>query len=116
MPQPRQLPLELNSAIENLEKLESEVTSVIHKLLSYAGPSWREPDKLQPVLMDIKLTVLRLRSSLHDLSEFSEGVLGNALNASDKGEFLATRCTSRIFHSNIFLLRGALVPNNLFWK
>lgn len=94
VPQPRPLPLELNSAIENLEKLESEVTSAIHKLLSYAGPSWRERDKLQPVLMDIKLTVLRLRSSLHDLSEFSEGVLGNALNASDKSEFLVIQ----IFH------------------
>ncbi|XKL63815.1 hypothetical protein PGB90_006179 [Kerria lacca] len=84
-PHPRELPLELNSAIENLEKLESEVTSAIGKLLSYAGPSWREREKLQPVLMDIKLAVLRLRSSLHDLSEFSEGVLGNALNAPDKG-------------------------------
>lgn len=86
-PHPRELPLELNSAIENLERLESEVTGAINKLLSYAGPSWREKDKLQPKLMDIKLAVLRLRSALHDLSEFSEGVLGNALNAPDKGEY-----------------------------
>lgn len=85
VPQPRELPLELNSAIENLERLEMEVTSAINKLLSYAGPTWRERDELQPKLMDIKLAVLRLRSALHDLSEFSEGVLGNALNASDKG-------------------------------
>ena len=84
--QPRELPLELNSAIENLERLETEVTGAVNKLLSYAGPSWRERDKLQPNLMDIKLAVLRLRSALHDLSEFSEGVLGNALNASDKGQ------------------------------
>lgn len=84
-PQPRELPLELNSAIENLEKFESEITAAINILLSYAGPSWREKDKLQPKLMDIKLSVLRLRSALLDLSEFSEGVLGNALNAPDKG-------------------------------
>lgn len=83
--QPRELPLELNSAIENLERLETEMTSAINKLLSYAGPTWRERDKLQPKLMDIKLAVLRLRSALHDLSNFSEGVLGNALNAPDKG-------------------------------
>lgn len=83
--QPRELPLELNSAIENLERLETEVTRAISKILSYAGPSWREKDKLQPKLMDIKLAVLRLRSALHDLSEFSEGVLGNALKAPDKG-------------------------------
>ena len=85
MPHPRELPLELNSAIENLERLETEMTRAISKLLSYAGPSWRERDKLQPKLMDIKLAVFRLRSALHDLCNFSEGVLGNALNAPDKG-------------------------------
>lgn len=83
--QPRALPLELNSAIENLERLEGEITTAISKLLSYADPGWREKDKLDPKLMDIKLAALRLRSSLNDLSEFSEGVLGNALNAADKG-------------------------------
>lgn len=75
----------MNSAIENLERLEGEITTAISKLLSYADPGWREKDKLDPKLMDIKLAALRLRSSLNDLSEFSEGVLGNALNAADKG-------------------------------
>lgn len=100
VPQPRELPLELNSAIENLERLETEVTRAISKILSYAGPSWREKDKLQPKLMDIKLAVLRLRSALHDLSEFSEGVLGNALKAPDKGQVFAN-CVFSIRQVNL---------------
>lgn len=84
-PIPRELPLELNSALDSLARLETEATSAISRLLSYAGPQWREREKLEPKLMDIKLAVVRLRSSLHDLAEFGEGALGNAAKAPDKG-------------------------------
>ncbi|XP_075224579.1 serine_rich_CAS and FAT-like_CAS_C domain-containing protein p130CAS [Lycorma delicatula] len=84
-PVPRELPLELGSALDSLARLESEATSAISRLLGYAGPQWRERDRLEPKLMDIKLAVLRLRTSLHDLAEFGEGALGNAAKAADKG-------------------------------
>lgn len=84
-PVPRELPLELASALETLGRLESEATSAISRLLGYAGPQWRDRDKLEAKLMDIKLAVLRLRTSLHDLAEFAEGALGNASKAQDKG-------------------------------
>lgn len=83
---PRELPLELSSALDSLARLENEATAAVSRLLGYAGPQWREKDKLEPKLMDIKLAVVRLKTSLHDLAEFGEGALGNAAKAPDKGK------------------------------
>lgn len=47
-------------------------------------PQWRTKQNLEPVLMDIKLAAVRLRTALHDLAEFGEGALGNAAKADDK--------------------------------
>ncbi|CAH1983174.1 unnamed protein product [Acanthoscelides obtectus] len=80
----KELPLELNSALENLERLQTDTTSAISKLLGFVGPQWRTKDKLEQNLMEIKLAVTRLHTSLHDLAEFGEGTLGNAARASDK--------------------------------
>lgn len=80
----KELPLELNSALENLERLQTDTTGAISKLLAYVLPQWRTRDKLEANIMDIKLAVVRLRTSLHDLAEFAEGALGNAARASDK--------------------------------
>ena len=84
-PTPRELPLELSSALDSLARLQSEATAAISRLLGYAGPQWRSKERLEPKLMDIKLAVVRLRTSLHDLAEFGEGALGNAGKAPDKG-------------------------------
>ncbi|XP_045462504.1 breast cancer anti-estrogen resistance protein 1 isoform X2 [Harmonia axyridis] len=81
---PKELPLELNSALENLERLETDTTSSIKKLLGFVGPGWRNKGRLSDTLYDIKLAVTRLQNSLHELAEFSEGTLGNATKASDK--------------------------------
>ncbi|XP_052130601.1 breast cancer anti-estrogen resistance protein 1 [Frankliniella occidentalis] len=82
---PRELPLELGSALETLARLQGEATSAVSRLLGFAGPQWRHREKLEPCLMDIKLAVVRLRTALHDLTEFGEGAFGNAARASDKG-------------------------------
>ncbi|XP_018577737.1 breast cancer anti-estrogen resistance protein 1 [Anoplophora glabripennis] len=80
----KELPLELNSALENLERLQTDTTSAISKLLGFVGPQWRTKEKLEVNLMEIRLSVTRLGTSLHDLAEFGEGTLGNAARASDK--------------------------------
>lgn len=80
----KELPLELNSALENLERLQTDTTGAISKLLGFVGPHWRTKERLETNLMEIKLSVTRLRTSLHDLAEFGEGTLGNAARASDK--------------------------------
>lgn len=65
-------------------RLQTDTTSAILKLLSYVAQDWRSKEKLESNVMDIKLAVQRLRTSLHDLTEFTEGTLGNAAKASDK--------------------------------
>lgn len=84
-PQIKELPLELGSALESLARLQTEATTAISRLLGYVTPQWRRREKLEPKIMDIKLAVVRLKTSLHDLAEFAEGTLGNAARAPDKG-------------------------------
>lgn len=80
----KELPLQLSSALETLAKLQNETTAAISRLLGFVTPNWRSLDKLEPVLLDIKLAAIRLRTALHDLAEFGEGALGNAARANDK--------------------------------
>lgn len=84
---PKELPLELASALETLARLQQEATGSLNKLLAYVNAQWRVRERLEPVLMDIKLVVVRLKTSLHDLAEFAEGTLGNATKVEDKCKF-----------------------------
>lgn len=85
----KELPLELSSALDTLDRLQTEATTAVQRLLSFVSSSWRQSDKLDPILMDLKLAAVRLRTALHDLSEFGEGCLGNAAKMEDKA--LATK-------------------------
>lgn len=53
-------------------------------MLGFVFPQWRSKQILEPILMDVKLAAVRLRTALHDLAEFGEGALGNAAKADDK--------------------------------
>lgn len=83
--QPKELSIDLNFALECLDKLTSEVSSNTTQLLNYAGPNWRSLKNLEANLLDIKIISLQLKNSLHQFIAFSEGCLGNAVNARDKG-------------------------------
>ncbi|XP_054731889.1 breast cancer anti-estrogen resistance protein 1 isoform X2 [Anastrepha obliqua] len=87
----KELPLELSSALYTLDKLQFEATNAITKLLSFVTPNWRLREKLEPILMDVKLAAVRLRTALHDLSEFGEGALGNATRSEDRNLALKLR-------------------------
>lgn len=80
----KELPLEINSALDTLEQLQTETTSAISKLLSFVCSQWREKSKLEENIMEIKLSTIRLKTAVHDFAEFCEGALGNATKASDK--------------------------------
>lgn len=86
----KELPLELSSALDTLSRLQNEATVGVTKLLSFVNPQWRIREKLEPVLMDVKLAVVRLKTSLHDLAEFAEGALGNAIKVEDKSKIFTT--------------------------
>lgn len=51
----KELPLELNSALENLERLQADTTGSISKLLGFVGPQWRSREKLENNVMEIKV-------------------------------------------------------------
>lgn len=80
----KELPLELSFALETLEKLQNEAITAITKLLSFVSPNWRTIEKLELHLMDIKLAVIRHKTSLHDFAQFCLRVLGNASRATNK--------------------------------
>lgn len=73
VPVSKELPLELDSALEGLQRLQTEASAAIARLLGFFGPGWRTPQRLDATLMDLRLAALRLRTSLHDLAEFAEG-------------------------------------------
>lgn len=56
----------------------------LSRLLAFVSPDWRSRDKLEPVLMEVKLAAVRLRTALHDLAEFGEGALGNSSKSEDR--------------------------------
>lgn len=81
----KELPLEINCALETFEKLHVELISAINRILQLTAPSTtKSKDKLDTYLMDIKVGVMRVKTALHDFTEFSERVLGNAAKVSDK--------------------------------
>ncbi|XP_037953989.1 breast cancer anti-estrogen resistance protein 1-like isoform X2 [Teleopsis dalmanni] len=87
----KELPLELSSALETLAKFQSEATGAITRLLSFVSPSWRLHEKLEPVIIEVELAAVRLRTALHDLTEFGEGALGNATRSEDRNLALKLR-------------------------
>ncbi|XP_030560833.1 breast cancer anti-estrogen resistance protein 1-like isoform X2 [Drosophila novamexicana] len=87
----KELPLELNSALETLAKLQSQTTQAITRLLSFVVPHWRTRAQLEPHIMELRLAALRLRTALHDLAEFGEGALGNAQRSEDRNLALKLR-------------------------
>ncbi|KAH8232746.1 hypothetical protein KR038_006878 [Drosophila bunnanda] len=88
---PKELPLELSSALETLAKLQLQTTAAISRLLSFVVPNWRTRAQLEPAVMELKLAALRLRTALHDLAEFGEGALGNATRSEDRSLALKLR-------------------------
>ena len=52
--------------------------------MAFVSPDWRCREKLEPVLMEVKLAAVRLRTALHDLAEFGEGALGNSFKSEDR--------------------------------
>lgn len=83
------------------------------RLLAFVSPNWRSRDKLEPVLMEVKLAAVRLRTALHDLAEFGEGALGNASKSEDrslaqklKPIIRALRDANKLVHDSCELLEA----------
>ncbi|KAK0167978.1 hypothetical protein PV327_001824 [Microctonus hyperodae] len=113
VPVNKELPLELESALEGLQKLQTEASGAISRLLGFVSPGWRTPQRLDVTLMDLRLAALRLRTSLHDLAEFAEGTLGNASKAPDKGLAMKFRPLVRALRDSDKLVQDAATQLDL---
>lgn len=92
----KELPLELGSALEMLSNLQVEATSALNRFLSFVSADWRMREKMEPVLLDVKLAAVRLRNVLHNLTEFASGALANTIKSDDKGKVVTRRLPSTI--------------------
>ncbi|XP_045127238.1 breast cancer anti-estrogen resistance protein 1-like isoform X2 [Portunus trituberculatus] len=80
----KDLPLEYDSALETLVKLQQEVYSAIEKLsLVHKNASWRAKDTMEEREEELKNLVSRLLQSVTAISEFGQG---SVINASQNGE------------------------------
>ncbi|CAH1398721.1 unnamed protein product [Nezara viridula] len=83
-----EVPMDLDSALDWLGRLESQITTATSRLLGCAGPHWRSPQRLEPRLAEIRGAVMSLGTSLHQLTVFihpillsqQDKVLGNKLS------------------------------------
>ena len=79
-----ELPLDLDSAMELLVKLQQEVYSATSRLLSHVSSSWREQANLEPRLYNVKLGCLGVQATLQEFVDFGQGALANSAKADDK--------------------------------
>ncbi|BES95207.1 Domain of unknown function (DUF3513) [Nesidiocoris tenuis] len=75
VPKGGEVTLDMTASLEWLGRLEADVTGAISRLLGLATASWRTRAKLEPRIGELRGSVCRLTSSLHDLTVFSHAVL-----------------------------------------
>ena len=79
-----QLPLNRDSALEMLVKLQQDLEKACSHLLSFVNSSWRTPENLKPNLFGIKLAMLAIKSALQEVVDFGQGTLANSTRVQDK--------------------------------
>ena len=79
-----ELPLELDTALELLVKLQQYVQRSTSKLLGYVSATWRQKDSLESKLYDIKIACVAVKRCLQDFVEFSQGALANSARVADR--------------------------------
>uniref|UniRef100_A0A069DZ63 SH3 domain-containing protein n=1 Tax=Panstrongylus megistus TaxID=65343 RepID=A0A069DZ63_9HEMI len=100
--------LEMNYALELLGRLESDVTSGISGLVGVATIGWRSRANLEPRLSELRWSVSRLSSSLHELTSFCQSVraahhdkglggkLGPLVASLTKADLLVKECCQKL--------------------
>lgn len=79
----KEIPLELDAAVEVSVKLQQEVQSAINKLFTLLGSSTNTTDA-QNRTFDLKLCCARVRTSLQEFLDFANGALINSSKSVDQ--------------------------------
>ncbi|XP_043220619.1 breast cancer anti-estrogen resistance protein 1-like isoform X1 [Amphibalanus amphitrite] len=73
--EPRELPLDTDAGLETVARLDQEVTAALDRLFAAVAPSSRAAAHMEASAVDLKLTVMRLRTALHELIQFAYGAM-----------------------------------------
>lgn len=80
----KELPLELDAAMDTLVRIQQQVHAAITKLFSHVTSSWRKKENIDVKVYDIKQACTHLRTVLQEFVHFAQGALVNSTHASDK--------------------------------
>lgn len=80
----KELPLDLDGAMERLVRLHEEVQSAISRLFSFVSATWRKRENMETKIFDIKTVCHRLCSVLEEFLSFVYGALANSTHSSDR--------------------------------
>lgn len=80
----RLLVLDLDQAMERLQRLQQGVESAVSVLISYITGNWRSPAQMEANLPGLRQATDRTRSAVRDFLEFARGAVANAAQATDR--------------------------------
>ncbi|XP_038609548.1 breast cancer anti-estrogen resistance protein 1 isoform X1 [Tachyglossus aculeatus] len=78
------LPLDLDTAMEALVKLQHGVSGSVAHLMSFVCGGWQSPEQVEPQASGLREAVEGVRASVRELLEFARGAVGNAAHSSDR--------------------------------
>uniref|UniRef100_A0A8D0H9W4 Breast cancer anti-estrogen resistance protein 1 n=1 Tax=Sphenodon punctatus TaxID=8508 RepID=A0A8D0H9W4_SPHPU len=81
----KELPLDLEVAMEMLARLQHGVSTAVSYLMSFISSSWRSPEQMEAQATSLQGAAEGVKGALKDLLEFARGAVGNAAQASDRG-------------------------------
>lgn len=81
----KELPLDLDAAMDMLVKLQQELQGAASKLFGFVNSSWRKKETLEVNIFNIKQSCSRVETSLREFQDFAKGSVANASKCSDKG-------------------------------
>ncbi|KAL2094124.1 hypothetical protein ACEWY4_011436 [Coilia grayii] len=81
---PRPLALDLEQAMERLQRLQQAVEGAVSGLMAYISGNWRGPAQMEANLPGLRQAAERTRVAVRDLLEFARGAVANAAQATDR--------------------------------
>ncbi|XP_041964678.1 breast cancer anti-estrogen resistance protein 1 isoform X1 [Alosa sapidissima] len=80
----RLLALDLDQAMERLQRLQQGVESAVSVLIAYISGNWRSPAQMEANLPGLHQATDRTRAAVRDFLEFARGAVANAAQATDR--------------------------------
>ncbi|XP_062404297.1 breast cancer anti-estrogen resistance protein 1 isoform X2 [Sardina pilchardus] len=80
----RPLVLDLEQAMERLQRLQQAVEGAVAALIAYVSGNWRSAAQMEANLPGLRQATDRARAAVRDFLEFARGAVANAAQATDR--------------------------------